>query len=148
MNILHRSIICLFSNQTFNDKLFLVQLLRANGCHVIGIDINHARLKLALEFGAEVIHGTECTDVAAKVASLTGMRGADAVLITASTKSDAIISQSAKMCRKRGRIVLIGVVGLNISRSDFYEKEISFRVSCSYGRGSSLKSLPGSARNS
>ena len=115
--------------------LITVQLLRASGCHVIGIDINHARLKLAEEFGADVIHGAECADVVAKVTSLTRMRGADAVLITASTKSDAIISQSAKMCRRRGRIVLIGVVGLNISRSDFYEKEISFRVSCSYGPG-------------
>jgi len=115
--------------------LITVQLLRANGCHVIGIDINPAKLKLAAEFGADVIHGAECTDVVAKVASLTGMRGADAVLITASAKTDSIISQSAKMCRRRGRIVLIGVVGLNMARSDFYEKEISFRVSCSYGPG-------------
>jgi predicted dehydrogenase len=61
--------------------------------------------------------------------------GADGVIITASTKSDEIISQAARMSRKRGSIILIGVIGLNISRADFYEKELSFQVSCSYGPG-------------
>ena len=61
--------------------------------------------------------------------------GADAVLITASAKGNDIISQSARMSRKRGRIVLIGVVGLDISRAEFYEKELRFQVSCSYGPG-------------
>ena len=61
--------------------------------------------------------------------------GADGVLITASTKSNDVISQAAKMCRKRGRIILVGVVGLNIDRSEFYKKEITFQVSCSYGPG-------------
>lgn len=115
--------------------LVTVQLLRANGCRVIGIDINPGRLQLAQQFGADTIHGGECADVPAKIATMTSMRGADAVLITASAKSDAIISSSAKMCRKRGRVILVGVVGLNLNRSDFYEKEISFQVSCSYGPG-------------
>ena len=66
---------------------------------------------------------------------MTNEIGADGVIITASNKSDEIISQSARMCRKRGRIILVGVIGLNISRADFYEKEISFQVSCSYGPG-------------
>jgi predicted dehydrogenase len=61
--------------------------------------------------------------------------GADAVLITASTKSNGVIAQSAQMSRKRGRIILVGVVGLNLQRADFYEKEITFQVSCSYGPG-------------
>jgi len=61
--------------------------------------------------------------------------GADGVLITASTKSDDVIHQAAEMSRKRGRIVLVGVVGLNIRRDDFYKKELSFQVSCSYGPG-------------
>lgn len=115
--------------------LVTVQLLRASGCQVIGIDISRSRLDLAKEFGADVIHGGECPDVPAMVQQRTHGRGADAVLITASTKSDAIVSDSAKMCRKRGRIVLVGVVGLQLNRSDFYEKEISFQVSCSYGPG-------------
>lgn len=115
--------------------LITVQLLRANGCQVIGIDIAPARLQIASEFGAEVINAAECPDIAAKVGALTGKRGADAVLITASAKDDTIVSNAAKMCRKRGRVVLIGVIGLNLRRSDFYEKEISFQVSCSYGPG-------------
>jgi len=115
--------------------LITVQLLRANGCRVIGIDINARRLELAQQFGAEVIHGVQCPDIAAKVSSLNNGRGADGVLITASAKTDEILSQSAKMCRKRGRVVLVGVVGLNMNRSDFFEKEISFQVSCSYGPG-------------
>lgn len=61
--------------------------------------------------------------------------GADGVIITASSKSNDIIAQSAQMCRKRGRVVLIGVIGLNLNRADFYEKEITFQVSCSYGPG-------------
>jgi predicted dehydrogenase len=61
--------------------------------------------------------------------------GADGVIITASAKSNDIISQAAQMSRKRGRIILVGVVGLNISRAEFYEKELSFQVSCSYGPG-------------
>ncbi len=63
------------------------------------------------------------------------MIGADAVIITASSKSNDIISASAQMSRKRGRIVLVGVTGLDISRDDFYKKELTFQVSCSYGPG-------------
>ena len=115
--------------------LVTVQLLVASGCRVIGIDINRTRLELATEFGAEVIHGAECPDVPAKVSALTSGRGADAVLITASAKTDQIVSDAARMSRKRGRIVLVGVVGLNLNRSEFYEKELTFQVSCSYGPG-------------
>ena len=62
-------------------------------------------------------------------------RGVDGVLICASTKSSDPVSQAARMCRKRGRIVLVGVVGPELNRSEFYEKELSFQVSCSYGPG-------------
>jgi predicted dehydrogenase/threonine dehydrogenase-like Zn-dependent dehydrogenase len=115
--------------------LVTVQLLRASGCRVIGVDINDSRLALAAEFGAEVINGKECTNIPAKIMALTDKRGADAVLITASAKTDSIISDSAKACRKRGRIVLVGVIGLQLNRADFYEKELTFQVSCSYGPG-------------
>ena len=67
--------------------------------------------------------------------NMTNGVGADGVIITASAKSDEIIAQAAKMSRKRGRIILVGVIGLNISRADFYEKELTFQVSCSYGPG-------------
>jgi threonine dehydrogenase-like Zn-dependent dehydrogenase len=69
------------------------------------------------------------------VESLTNGIGSDAVIITASTKSNEVISQAAQMSRKKGRIVLVGVIGLDIQRADFFKKELSFQVSCSYGPG-------------
>ena len=116
--------------------LITVQLLRANGCRVLGIDLNPTRLALARGFGAEVVDLSRGEDplIAAAEAFSRG-RGVDAVLITASTASSEPVSQAAKMCRKRGRIVLVGVTGLELSRADFYEKELSFQVSCSYGPG-------------
>ncbi|MFN7291422.1 MAG: zinc-dependent alcohol dehydrogenase, partial [Pirellula sp.] len=115
--------------------LLTVQLLKASGCRVIGVDINESRLSLATQFGAEVINGKECANIPAKIMALTDNRGTDAVIITASAKTDSIISDSAKACRKRGRIVLVGVIGLQLNRADFYEKELTFQVSCSYGPG-------------
>lgn len=115
--------------------LITVQLLRASGCRVIGIDINESRLKLAQEFGADVINGKETNDVVALANSYTSHEGVDAVVITASAKTNQIVSDAANMCRKRGRIVLVGVVGLELNRNELYEKEISFQVSCSYGPG-------------
>lgn len=115
--------------------LITTQLLVANGCNVVGIDINEHRLKLAERFGARTINGATGGDPIAAVNAMTDARGADAVIITASAKTDEIVHQAAEMSRKRGRIVLVGVVGLNLRRSDFYEKELTFQVSCSYGPG-------------
>ena len=115
--------------------LLTTQLLRANGCRVLAVDINEERLKMARQFGAETICVGANTNPADIAQSLTGGKGVDAVIITASSKSDDIIHQAADACRKRGRIILVGVIGLNLRRSDFYKKEISFQVSCSYGPG-------------
>src|SRR5690606_19256110 len=115
--------------------LITVQLLRANGCRVLGIDMNTARLDLARRFGAEVVDLSRGEDPLAAAEAFSRGRGVDAVLLTASTASNEPVSQAAKMCRKRGRIVLVGVTGLELSRADFYEKELSFQVSCSYGPG-------------
>lgn len=112
-----------------------VQLLRANGCRVIGIDFDPAKLDMARKFGAQTIDLSAGTDPVAAAQQLTGGRGVDAVIITASTRSSEPVSQAANMCRKRGRIVLVGVTGLELSRADFYEKELTFQVSCSYGPG-------------
>jgi len=115
--------------------LITSQLLRANGCRVIGFDYDAAKVALARKLGVDAINPAEGTDQVQYLDSITGGIGADAVIITASNKSNEIIAQSAKMSRKRGRIVLVGVIGLDISRADFYEKELSFQVSCSYGPG-------------
>jgi len=115
--------------------LMAAQLLKANGCRVIGLDFDGSKVELANSFGIEAIRLDENADPVAIVLSMTDDIGADGVLITASTKSNEVICQAAKMSRKRGRIVLVGVIGLDIQRADFYEKELSFQVSCSYGPG-------------
>lgn len=116
--------------------LLTVQMLRAQGCRVLGIDLDPARLALARQFGAEVVVNPGAgEDVLAAARAFSRGRGVDAVLIAASTKSSEPVSQAARMCRRRGRIVLVGVTGLELSRADFYEKELSFQVSCSYGPG-------------
>ncbi|KWS02938.1 putative zinc-binding dehydrogenase [Lysobacter capsici AZ78] len=115
--------------------LITVQLLRAHGCRVLGIDYDPAKLAIAREYGAETVDLSKNEDPLAAAAAFSRGRGIDAVLITASTKSNEPVAQAAHMCRKRGRIVLIGVTGLELSRADFYEKELSFQVSCSYGPG-------------
>ena len=115
--------------------LLAVQMLRANGCEVLGIDFDSKKTALAAQFGATTVELSLGQDPVALADAWTKGQGVDGVLITASTKSDELIHQAATMCRKRGRIVLVGVVGLNLRRSDFYEKELTFQVSCSYGPG-------------
>ena len=114
--------------------LLSVQMLIAAGVQVVGIDLDPFRLELAKKFGATTIQADQ-TDVVEAARSWSGGAGVDAVLITASAKNDVIVHQAAQMSRKRGRIVLVGVVNLELQRADFYEKELSFQVSCSYGPG-------------
>jgi predicted dehydrogenase/threonine dehydrogenase-like Zn-dependent dehydrogenase len=115
--------------------LMTVQLLRAHGCRVLGIDFDADKLELARGFGAETVNLSHGGDPVAAALAFSRGRGVDGVLITASTKSNEPMHQATLMCRKRGRIVLVGVTGLELSRADFYEKELSFQVSCSYGPG-------------
>lgn len=114
--------------------LLTAQMLLANGCQVIGIDIDESKLKLAEKWGVIPVNPSN-SDVVKFVEDKTNGIGADGVIITASTKSNDIISQAAQMSRKRGRIILVGVIGLNLSRAEFYQKELTFQVSCSYGPG-------------
>ncbi|MFN0730063.1 bi-domain-containing oxidoreductase [Polaribacter gochangensis] len=132
-------------NPTFGETIVVVglgliglvtaELLVSNGCNVIGFDFDNEKIRIAKEKGITAINPSEGTDQVKFVESITDGVGADGVIITASNKSNEIISQSARMCRKRGRVVLVGVIGLDISRADFFEKEITFQVSCSYGPG-------------
>lgn len=132
-------------NPTFGETIVVVglgliglvtaELLKANGCNVIGFDFDPEKIKIAKEKGIIAVNPAEGTDQVKFVKDYTNGVGADGIIITASNKSNEIISQSANMCRKRGRIILVGVIGLNIRRAEFYEKEISFQVSCSYGPG-------------
>lgn len=115
--------------------LLTVQLLVAQGCRVLAIDFDECKLALARQFGAETCNPANGEDPVAAGMSFSRGRGVDAVIITASTPSSDPVTQAARMSRKRGRIVLVGVTGLELNRADFYEKELSFQVSCSYGPG-------------
>jgi len=115
--------------------LVTAELLKANGCRVIGIDFDQQKIEIANRKGIITVNPAKGEDAVKSVLEHSGNIGADAVLITASAKNNEIIHQAAEMSRKRGRIVLIGVIGLDIRRDDFYKKELSFQVSCSYGPG-------------
>ena len=115
--------------------LITVQLLKANGCVVIGIDFDDTKLKLAEKYGAKTVNLSSGQDPIEAANLYTNGHGVDGVLITASTTSNEPMHQAAEMLRKRGRIILVGVTGLKLDRSDFFKKEISFQVSSSYGPG-------------
>lgn len=111
-----------------------MQLLKANGCRVIGTDVDSSRIKLAKTLGLDIGIGSADDDVE-QVFRLTDGFGADGVIITAATSSDTVMSTAFRMSRKKGRVVLVGDVGLNLDRSDFYLKELDFFISTSYGPG-------------
>ncbi len=111
------------------------QVLRANGCRVIGLDLDQDRVRLALQLGMDLAVSGDSEDDVEQVNRLTGGIGADGVIITAATPSDEVVSTAFKMCRKKGRVILVGDVGLHLNRADFYQKELDFYISSSYGPG-------------
>lgn len=115
--------------------LMSAQILIANGCRVVGVEFDQAKLDLAAQWGVIPVNPSKGDDQVKVVEELTGGVGADAVLITASAHTNDIIHNACLMSRKRGRVVLVGVIGLDMRRDDFYKKELSFQVSCSYGPG-------------
>ena len=112
-----------------------VQILKANSCQVLGVDLVPDKLDLARNLGANVVVNGDSDDVIAAVREFSDGHGADSVIILASTESNQPIEQAAEMCRERGRVVATGLVGLNIPRKPFYEKEIEFVVSRAWGPG-------------
>lgn len=111
------------------------QMLRAQGCTVIGIDINQRRLTEAEQLGCDYVINSVETDPLSFVNSVTNGQGADGVLFTAATNSDKPMSDCFNMLRRKGRFVLVGVSGMHIKREDIYSKEIDFRMATSYGSG-------------
>lgn len=109
-----------------------VRLLKGMGCHVLGADPDPARRALAEKYGVKVI--SDGVDPVEEAMAWSQGKGVAGVLITASSPSHRIVSEAARSCRYRGRVVLVGVVGLRLNRADFYRNEVSFQVSCSYGR--------------
>ena len=112
-----------------------VQMLRASGCRVIGVDIDRGRVDAARASGMDFGIDSSVEDYVKKVIQLTDGFGADAVVITAATQSHEVIRHAMQCCRKKGRVVLVGDVGLNLNRGDFYKKELDFLISTSYGPG-------------
>jgi predicted dehydrogenase len=110
------------------------QILKTAGAHVIGIDVMNERVELAKELGADicVIGGKDAVD---NVLKYTDGMGADSVIIYAATKSSEPVKQAMQMARKKGKVVVVGAVGMDLDRSPFYEKELDFLISCSYGPG-------------
>ena len=111
------------------------QLLTANGCRVIGTDVDNKRIATALENGLD--HGINPNDgnLVDNIVKLTDGFGADAAIITAASASSDILAQAFQSCRKKARVVIVGDVGLNMARSDIYTKELDVLISCSYGPG-------------
>ena len=114
--------------------LITVQLLKASGCRVVGMDVSPRHFELAMKLGCDRCMLSN-DDAIPEVQSFTRGYGADAVIITAATTSNQPVELAIQCARKRGTVVAVGAVGMNIPRSPFYEKEISFRMSCSYGPG-------------
>ncbi|HEY5039470.1 MAG TPA: bi-domain-containing oxidoreductase, partial [bacterium] len=111
-----------------------VQMLKANGCRVLGLDLDQSRVALAKSLGMD--HAVDSTEnPIEEVLRLTDGIGLDGVLITAATASSEVVSTAFQLCRKKGRVVLVGDVGLNLNRADFYPKELDFFISTSYGPG-------------
>jgi predicted dehydrogenase len=111
----------------------VAQVLRANGCRVIASDLDPARLELARTLGAP--HAVLPGDLAATCAAETDGRGVDGVIITASSASNQPVEAAAEICRHKGRVVVVGSVGMNLPREPFYRKELELRLSTSYGPG-------------
>lgn len=115
--------------------LITAQLLKANGCRVLGLDFDDRRLQLARTYGIEAYKPTDDQSLLDRALTFSRGRGVDGVLIAAATDSSTPLLQAAQMCRKKGRVVLIGVTGGEFSRTEFFKKELTFQVSCSYGPG-------------
>ena len=112
-----------------------VQLLNAAGCNVFGIDIDPTRVAIAHEHGAGAGAPRDMPNLDQAILEFTGGYGADAVLITAGTSSNDPVELAAHISRDKGRVVVVGAVGMNVPRPPFYEKELDLRLSRSYGPG-------------
>ncbi len=112
-----------------------VQFLKLTGCRVIAIDIQQERIKKAISLGADYGFNPKDSDIVEEIINITGGHGADSVIITACSKDSTLIKQSMEMCRKKGKIVIVGDIGLNLDREQFYVKELDLLISTSYGPG-------------
>lgn len=111
-----------------------VQLLKAAGCRVVGLDIDESLFRQAVEFGCDRTFTSNGSSVQG-ILSFTDSFGCDSVIITAGTPSSAPVQLAMDICRQKGNVVIVGAVGMDLQRNPFYKKEISLKMSCSYGPG-------------
>lgn len=111
------------------------QLLRIHGCRVIGTDLDPARVQTAVENGMDFGVDPATDNLVDRAMKVTDGYGVDAAIVTAASSGSAVIHEAMQVCRKKGRVVLVGDVGLNLNREDLYKKELDFLISCSYGPG-------------
>lgn len=111
------------------------QMLKANGCMVIGMDIDDEKLTLAKRLGCAHTINSKNSSTVSDVMMLTAGVGVDRVIITAGASSSSIINQAAEICRDRGQVTVVGAVGMELDRKPFYDKELSLNLSRSYGPG-------------
>jgi predicted dehydrogenase/threonine dehydrogenase-like Zn-dependent dehydrogenase len=111
------------------------QLLSANGCRVIGTDVDTGRIAIALENGLDIGVNPNDGNLVERLVKLTDGYGADAVIITAASTSSEILAEAFQSCRKKARVVIVGDIGLNMARADIYAKELDVLISSSYGPG-------------
>lgn len=111
------------------------QLLRANGCRVIGTDMLRSRITQARDLGMDFGFVVGDSDIQASIDQLTGGTGADGVIVTAASPNEELLTGAFRLCRRKGRVVLVGDVPIRIDRGDIYRKEIDFFISTSYGPG-------------
>ena len=112
-----------------------VSLLRAAGCRVIGVDLDPARVERARNLGLEVGLDTAGEELEATLRALSCGHGVDVAMLTAGTDSSELIRQAVRLIRRKGRVVVVGAVGMDLDRGPFYMKEAELRISCSYGPG-------------
>lgn len=115
--------------------LITVQILKASGCRVFGIDLDESKVKLAKELGADVVLSRSTPNIEESVRQFSRGIGADVTIIAAATRSNDPVDLAGKITRERGKVVIVGLVGMDIPREEYYNKEIELRVSRSYGPG-------------
>ncbi len=115
--------------------LITLQILKASGCRVFGIDLDESKVNLALELGADAASSRKSANLEEKIIQFSRGIGADAVIITAAAKSNDPVEFAGEITRERGKVVIVGAVGMDVPREPYYNKEIELRVSRSYGPG-------------
>jgi predicted dehydrogenase/threonine dehydrogenase-like Zn-dependent dehydrogenase len=112
-----------------------IQLLKINGCRIVGFDVRPERVEEAIELGMDKAFVTKRVNIQEEIKNFTEGYGVDATIITAASKNSEITQMSLEITRKKGRVVVVGDVGMDINREPFYQKELDFLISCSYGPG-------------